>query len=47
MKELKLSTKGAELIKFYEIMATEGFHKTDGTKVPAEFAYNSFQLKKI
>ena len=47
MKELKLSTKGAELIKFFEIMATEGFHRTDGTKVPAEFAYNSFQLKKF
>jgi len=28
-------------------MATEGFHRTDGTKVPAGFAYNSFQLKKF
>lgn len=27
MKELKLSTKGAELVKFYEIMATEGFQE--------------------
>jgi hypothetical protein len=47
MKELKLSAKGAELIKLYEIMATEGYHKTDGKKVPAEFTYNDFELKKF
>jgi len=47
MPKFKLSNQGAELINQYEIMAREGFHRTDGKKVPAEYAYNSFQLKKF
>lgn len=47
MSGFKLSAQGAKLIKQYQIMAQEGFERTDGQKTPAEFAYNSFQLKKF
>ena len=47
MSKLQLSTQGKKLIKQYQIMAREGFIRTDGSKVPVEIAYNSFQLKKF
>ena len=47
MSKLQLSTQGKKLIKQYQIMAREGFKRTDGSKVPVEIAYNSFQLKKF
>ena len=43
----KLSNHGKKLIKQYEIMAKEGFQRTDGSKVPSVAVYNSFQLKKF
>ena len=45
MSNLKLSTHGEKLIKLYEQMAIEGFQRTDGIKIAAEDAYNSFELK--
>ena len=47
MPDFKLSIQGKKLIEYYKIMAREGFYRTDGSKVPAELAYNSFQLKKF
>lgn len=47
MCAFKLSSQGLKLIEQYETMAKEGFYRTDGSKVPAELAYNSFQLKKF
>ena len=43
----KLSNHGKKLIKQYEVMAKEGFQRTDGSKVPSAAVYNSFQLKKF
>ena len=47
MSAFKLSRQGEKLIKQYEIMASKGFQRTDGSKVTAEMAYNSFQLRKF
>ncbi len=47
MSNLKLSTHGKKLIKLYEKMVAEGFQRTDGIKIAAENAYNSFQLQKF
>ena len=47
MSKLKLTEEVAKLIKQYQIMAQEGFERTYGCKIPAQFANNSFQLKKF
>ena len=47
MKNFELTPQGVQLIEQYEIMAREGFFRTDGSKVPADSAYNSFQLRKF
>ena len=47
MTGFTLTSHGEKLIKQYEIMARKGFKTTQGIKVPAEMAYNSFQLKKF
>ena len=47
MSESKLTAQGEKLIKQYQITAQERFERADGSKVPVEIAYNSFQLKKF
>lgn len=45
MSNLKLSKQGEKLIKLYEEMVVDGYHRTDGSKV--ENTYNDFELKKF
>ena len=45
MKDIKLSKKGTELIRFYEEMAVKGIDRVDGTR--KEKVYNDFQLRKF
>jgi hypothetical protein len=45
MSNLKLSKQGNQLIKLYERMVVEGYHRQDGSKV--EDTYNDFELKKF
>lgn len=44
---MKLTSQGVQLIEQYKIMARDGFLRSDGSRVPPDKAYNSFQLKKF